>query len=446
MEYLSILQSHGILKDAKSYILTNDEKRELVNYFQNSNVKNSNVKNIVIFGAGPVGLMTAILIKQSQPNLNVTIFEKRFENIREQILVIDKNFYDIIPKVVKNRIWGKNRKGCYVHAPNKDLLSRCYIKKDTLPLASVSINILQDELARFAMNYKIKTIKPNKNQKITYLSVDSKNIEYKFDNQSKLLIPYDFLIGADGSNSYIRESVLKANYAISESNYKGYAGAFILHFKEGSGPKTYSGKILPETPKNATIQNRVRWFLTQYNTAYIGLSLTEEEYKSINSNLSENIKKIIDIYIDFFGYNPDDLNMISMNIFEIYLQKSDKNINLINDKIVCIVGDASFNVNFFSGSGLNLGIRSAQSLVKNFNEWTLKHINTDQFITSYENAIAEYSKIATTKSIDASLNVSKIENNCKKYSLQKLQKLSKSKKIDPKQLSKEELCFLFLNE
>jgi len=45
MEYLSVLQSHGILKDAKSYILTNKEKRELVNYFK---IENKNSKPVKI--------------------------------------------------------------------------------------------------------------------------------------------------------------------------------------------------------------------------------------------------------------------------------------------------------------------------------------------------------------------------------------------------------------
>ena len=44
MENLLILQSHGILKDAKSYILTNKEKKELVNYFQNENKNSKPVK------------------------------------------------------------------------------------------------------------------------------------------------------------------------------------------------------------------------------------------------------------------------------------------------------------------------------------------------------------------------------------------------------------------
>ena len=112
---------------------------------------NSNTIDVdtLIIGAGPVGLMMAIKLRNS--GHTVALIEKRFGFTRKQIIIIDEVFYKALPKNVEKALFGSDTHGCYVLPPPQDWDGICYLNRsdfDILPFASIRIDLLQYELLK----------------------------------------------------------------------------------------------------------------------------------------------------------------------------------------------------------------------------------------------------------------------------------------------------------
>jgi len=87
MEHLKILQSKGILKNADSYILTNREKRELIDAFQNlSKINKIDLNMKANFNPHTIGLISKNLTLKEMINLSLTN-----KKMRETMIPIIEN-------------------------------------------------------------------------------------------------------------------------------------------------------------------------------------------------------------------------------------------------------------------------------------------------------------------------------------------------------------------
>ncbi len=407
--------------------------------------------DVIIIGAGPIGLMTGIMLKKKIPSLKIHIVEMRAKFIRKQILIVDDNFYNIIPLPAKRMIWGQNKKGCFIFEPRKDRFMRCYRSKaKVLSYASVSIDILQTALYNYAKKTGITIHRPSRN-KMEYIRFNpQKNMVYfkKPSEKNSTTIKYKYLIGADGKNSEVREKVLRTPYVNQRKNYDAQTGVFLLKIKN---IRTYKK---PSKIHHARIpQDRVRFFVTQQNDGYIGIGLSNKEFDTIvnknirsKSDLPLRLRRVIDQYLTLYGYDPKDVIITGGSVFEIDLYKAKNVAKKIGNGYHFIVGDAAFNIHFFSGSGLNLGISTAQSLVKNLIDFIDHRINYSRFKSNYSKDVVQYAREALKRSVSVAVPFDRYIQPCQNYSRADLIKLAKEFNLRYTNLTKNELCLQLGNK
>ncbi|MCK4799664.1 NAD(P)/FAD-dependent oxidoreductase [Candidatus Parcubacteria bacterium] len=148
-------------------------------------------KNIIIVGAGPAGLATAIELKRIS-QYNVIVLEKNPE-ISYKICAggIDPDISEIdMPEEIINRKFNKIK----FFTPKQSLI----IKKDEPVIATVNRKTLHEIMATQALEAGVK-IFFNKHVK----KIDSNSIIVSSGETFK----FDYLVGADGSNSTIRKKL-----------------------------------------------------------------------------------------------------------------------------------------------------------------------------------------------------------------------------------------------
>lgn len=402
--------------------------------------------DVLIIGGGPVGLMTSILLKDKKPQLNIQVIELRAENTRKQILIVDDNFYKIIPEKVKEMIWGKGNKGCYVFAPSKDRFMRCYVNKtSTIPFASASIDVLQNAFMTYAKTIGVKVHTPPAG-KMEYVKFNPKKniVTFKKSKDSNpIKLHYKYLIGADGKNSTVREKVLATEYVNQKKDFDAQTGVYLLKLKHA---KTYEKPTSKNESK--TTQHRVRLFVTQDNNGYIGIALSNDEYKSLNNKnikskkeLPERIQHTMDRYLKLYGYNSSDVEIVSGSAFEIDLFKAKNVAEKIGDGYHFIVGDAAFNIHFFTGSGLNLGISTAQCLVEKILQMDDHDVSFTKIKTEYSECVSKYAKEALNRSVAVAIPFEEHIQKCENYTKGQLESIAQKYEVRYTGLNKNDLCY-----
>ena len=90
MDHLKVLQSKGILKNADSYTLTNREKRELIDAFQNlSKINKIDLPKKANFNPHTIGLISKNLTLKEMINLSLT--NKKMREIMTPIIENKRN-------------------------------------------------------------------------------------------------------------------------------------------------------------------------------------------------------------------------------------------------------------------------------------------------------------------------------------------------------------------
>lgn len=259
----------------KSSGLTEDQIRRYICQKANGNLHNCvkfddqidpNVKQyncsigktekIIIMGAGPTGLMTAILLlkksRQKGKKVIISVFENRRKYTREQIVALSGTIVDFLAKwtpEVKKKIWDSDTEssGCYIYWPPNDHTGKCYgrqLSKDNSEgfpaeenhgdrggwenrLASVTLKVLEEELRGLARSLGIRIHYPRSNDHKLELVVDGGKIsvvevkvgdkKIKFDN-----LYFDYLIGCDGRNSQVATKAMGDNKKLINRRTKNY--------------------------------------------------------------------------------------------------------------------------------------------------------------------------------------------------------------------------------
>lgn len=327
-------------------------------------------KKIVIIGAGPNGLLTSILLRRQKPWNSVSVVEKRSAFTRKQIIIVNRAVFDVIPERVQKKLWGISKPGCFVNPPAEDYASVCYTERGDLPFASIGIDLFQKALLEEAQQSGVIVHMPeNGGSSETDISAGKVQIlpdEHKVVFQENTELPYDFLIGADGSNSTVRKTIIQGGEDIDQT-YLAYSGVVILQFKGDAKAKVVenNGDDAPLYPA----QHRSRFFASQTERAYLGISLTKEEYDEYFQNgekMTQSIENMVDEYVEFTGYDKSNIKVESTSVFKTKLKKAKVNaiVSATDDsKFTAITGDASFNINFFAGMGFNLGMMCSIELI-----------------------------------------------------------------------------------
>ena len=310
-------------------------------------------QKVLIVGAGPTGLWLAIELNRKNPTVDIEIWEKRDKYTREQIVLLNGETIRRFPPIIRRQLFGKRGAGCYVKSPILDQLARCYLKSPfggKRVLGTIVIKELESILASYLHN-KVKFTK-------------KKATESALQNATT---KYDYIIGCDGKQSIVR----KFMDGKLEKNIIGYG--LVMVFDSPVPALERPDKVVRGIQSGATQnvpQHRFRGFRSRGLNYYIAVQLRKNEYDRVMhartlDDTPTYFQKLGQQAAAFYGMTlPDKLRNVKVSSFPIELSISSVISDTIGKTRVVIIGDAFMGVNFFSGLGVNMGMRQATTLAK----------------------------------------------------------------------------------
>lgn len=374
--------------------------------------------NVIILGAGPVGLHTAIkILDKGLKNINIVILEARNDMeltlLRNQALFVTNAIFAQFPSDIKSALLSPNN-GCVIYRPPYLLNSKCY-KKINIPADdeyapyksgySIKINTLQKIFLDYLAKYNnCKIIYGTQINKIT-----DKNIIYNSDNT----MIYDYLYISVGNINKINgiydlpdvelkfepihlrgirkigDEYVQQDYPFYDHEFKCLAISMKVSddinqlLDINDSPDDYYMRVVKGI-RNQTdevfhyAQSRFCFFRQQKDDIYLGINLYSEEYNELLSKFGGNFNKTDIVLTTNDPVYKWFLSIISMYT-NINIDKLNNNINIpknnlslftnipsninypilrrISNYNIYIIGDAAISTHFFSGMGINLGIK-----------------------------------------------------------------------------------------
>lgn len=320
------------------------------------------MSDIVIIGAGPVGLWTAIQLKKRSPNLSITMYEKYEEYQRSHVLRLD--YWSLI-------LYAKQ---------NNDSFEKEFYEK-------VTGESFSKIMTQFAKSIYIRTNEFESALK-NYAYQLGINIEFNKINSPEEVMQLHpeaiSFIAADGAKSLMREVLLGENSIeeiplqhIVELKYQAYGTAkplniFNEHFKTNKTIENMAFEYIGKTKNNLTPVT-IRFFLDKEVYQQIPEATFKNPLTLENELIPPSLKNDIFTYLKIRENESGDVyqtdsSKLSKLVLALYAAK-DFALE-INDKAWFLVGDAAMGVPYFRAlnSGLMLSSRLAQIMTgKQFN-------------------------------------------------------------------------------
>jgi len=377
--------------------------------------------NLLIMGAGPVGLTTAYFLKMTVPSLKVVLLEKRAEYTRGYSVLLKEEVFETLPPEIQKAVWSSQSGfGCYVLPPPIDAKGYCFINPphdllvphqyytawfpdeyfDVDPLTghktikrfmTIPVAVFETAMAELLTSRfpDVQIVHTGQNASERYNSDPQlkglNRLEIWEDNQKKAGpmfnndYMYNYVVDATGASSQRQRNVSR------ESDW----AMTVLVKHDAHSENTV--KIFNAAERNIYLQppqHRSRFFTPNIKWKQALLSLRElpaSQPKKVGQLMWENLVPetqtlIKSAYQGYLGreLNPDDVIKISMfNIRlgaapEVYTKYTiqDTTINKFT------LGDAACAVHFFTGTGINFGIEMASALSEVFakvyqSRWTM---------------------------------------------------------------------------
>jgi len=307
---------------------------------------------IIIVGAGPIGLWTAVQIKLQNPDIKIVFKEKYTAYKRLHTL-----------KLEHSALAGcKEDDDGVIRGLLKQLKQNPHIRTD----------VLEDDLLRLARKLGIE---------INYEKVE--NVERIWDEFPEAAM----VIGADGVNSQVREQIFGANnvhktplaysaqikYFVNEDT--GFSGnswvtypllkqsnflSFVSVGKKQNGKTPVTIQHIIDKPtyeaiKGHNFNNPVRLFVD-----------------NLDEMLPEALRQDIKTHVGIRLANNEDIFVESVNLTatELPQQRCDKVVLFQNDRCHALIGDAALGLSFFKGmnSGLQLATQFSKEIIKHWEQ------------------------------------------------------------------------------
>lgn len=358
---------------------------------------------IAIVGAGPVGLTLANLLWDLGYK-DITLFEKRPQYTRNQIVAINDDVYHILmPKKV-------------VEALIKD--SSCFLSIIPSLGRPQCIEKVDPTFTFWQLAARLKDIE-QKMYDFIKKETRIKIVHEEFGSDAS----FDIIIGADGKDSVIRRKYFKQSleYYLPKDTWYGMI-TFI------NTPKSLIQKLIIKNSKDSNfprfpvVQQRSRVFIQKDGLLMLNIVIHKSEI--------EKQQEILESAMKIYGFKGNLLKKVSEQVIfplNFYRAKS-----FAKDNKYYLVGDAAFNVHFFAGAGFNNGAFSALILALEPRKY---------------NALVRYTaREAEFQSKFHWMDLNKIQERCKKYDEPELYQkiISEGLTIKKGDLDKPELC-VYLN-
>ncbi|MEA2097663.1 MAG: NAD(P)/FAD-dependent oxidoreductase [Patescibacteria group bacterium] len=279
-------------------------------------------KNVIIVGAGPAGLATAIELKKIS-QYNVIILEKNPE-ISYKICAggIDPNLSEIdMPEEIIDRKFNRIK----FFTPKQSLT----IKKNNPVAATVDRKTLHEIMTTQALNVGVKIFFNKRVEKI-----DGNSIIVS----SKETFKFDYLVGADGSNSTIRKKLgVKTKKALTAFQYmipgKYPDIEFYLNFEK--------------------FRLSYTWIFPQKNIISVGTGY--------DPNLSNSNFTIKDLRENFDNWCKEKFNLENARFEAFSINYDYRGFKRGN---IFLAGDAAGFASGFTGEGIKFAILSGRDIAE----------------------------------------------------------------------------------
>ncbi|KAJ3091948.1 hypothetical protein HK102_012255 [Quaeritorhiza haematococci] len=362
----------------------------------------------MVVGAGPVGLYTAA--KLTEKGFDVKIVEKREEYMtRQQVVAV---LHEEARAILNSRDLAGD--GC-IHFPAAiTKYPQCLdtSRRDEL-IAQSNGNL---DASNFVQSFTTKQIQLGflveffKARELRRLNFEKFETTSFADISPETLDKFDLIVCADGTNSACRDTLIPNNTP--------------QRFREGDplAPDAYGGtlileaKYIPEHRREELLarttaqqlsgpQHLYRGFLASDGQLYIGIAITQEEYRSVEGlnqkspefraaflkNIGHRVSGALDFY-EMSDLRDAVLEHGIFTAFPIVLRHQDRSKFAVvrprplsfgesnGDQVVVIVGDAAISSHFFSGSGLTLGMQVADAAMSFLDSKAFGPLATDMFV------------------------------------------------------------------
>lgn len=315
---------------------------------------------VVIVGGGPTGLYCAYLIKRFNPRVLVTVLESKTENqssccsghvsikgINELMLA---PFIDI-DKLTKNRV-----RGAYIFGPNGTLLQ---VRTKQFQTLVIDRQGFDKEIEKLAKNVGVEILYGH-----SVVGVDEDYVIVSVSGGDRHInIDYNYLIGADGPNSIVRESFPKKQdnpdfvstyQLIANGDFKkDMVSMYFGEFANG-----FFAWVIPESA----------------TTAKVG----------IGTRLGNNPQKAMELFLQVSELKLSNTSFLCSGLIPI-----SKPLDSYIYKNRLLVGDAGYFVKATSGGGLIFGLKSAEIAATTLTDRFKKFKNINNYSKNLKRSISE---------------------------------------------------------
>lgn len=315
--------------------------------------------DIVIVGGGPVGLFAAWSLGKALPGHRIMVYEKRNAYTRRQVLVIQQDIVGDLP--LKNR----DEHTCYIYPPPLARRSRCFRTPTRSGLASIPTHALEEMLR----------------EEIHMLgNVDVVNEQADL---SRVPVSAAIIIASGNAREYANTLGVTSHRFDPGSLFGAVAIVNCANLPIGAHDNAAQREQL------SAPQHRHRVFtVPSMGYTYVGVTLDKAEHDELTSKLEghqrhsphdttvpmtqlpEGTREKFQLAMlshDLTEFCNME-NLQEVKTFPIKLESTDPPaiIEPIASRPVFFMGDAAFSSHFFSGQGVNSGMRTAKALVDVF--------------------------------------------------------------------------------
>jgi 2-polyprenyl-6-methoxyphenol hydroxylase-like FAD-dependent oxidoreductase len=298
------------------------------------------IPKVLVVGAGPVGLWTAVQAKLLNPELPITVLERYDNYLRSHVLSLSSRSFKGIPKDPRLQA----------------------LVKEFLTTKNVKTNTIEEKLEGLAKE----------------LGIDlQKNVEVKDPRSLRAMYPNaKVIVGADGAHSTVRKEIFNNEIDdkgdlkyIVDVKYEVVGQGKRLDFVKGVYPTLKKmGAIAQEyvgREKEGKTAITLRLFIDRKKYEHMQDANFKHPYTFANEELiheevSKNIHLWMNIKAQMGEVRVPDSEKITVTRLGIYSSK--KVVKEEEEVTWCLVGDAAFGVPFFRS--LNNGLSSGTALAK----------------------------------------------------------------------------------